>query len=342
VVVVPPQVQAAEGDAPRAKAVSRRGAPLRHWLRRLNQRFLLRYRAEYLVVLLLVHAVRALPPSLAWGGARALGSLAHRLGLRRRAVLTNLAVAFPHLSEAERDAIALRCYRHFLSVAVDVLFEQRMVRPGNLFEKVHFTGWAKDYLERHGLPGFRERAHRVLFLTAHLGNWELGSGAFGLMGVEIVPIFRAIRNPFVNRLVRGMRLVAQDKLIERRGAVPLMVEHLDRGGNIGMLFDQEAVHGMPVPFFGLPANTHKTPAILARDHKVKIFFGVMVRRGDFLQYEARGELLDLSRQGEDRIRDIYDITTELMRRLEDEIRRTPEQYLWMHRRWKRAGVHEEA
>lgn len=311
------------------------------FLERLNRRYLLRYRVEYAVALLLVHAVRALSPAFAWDGARALGTLCYRLGLRRRAVLANLAVAFPDLPEAERDAIGLRCYRHFFSVAVDVLFEQRMVTRRNLFRRVRFTGWTKDYLERHGLAGFRERAHRCLFLTAHMGNWEFASGAFGLLGVEIVPIFRAIRNPFVNKLVRGLRLVAHDKLIERRGAVPMMVGHLEKGGNIGMLFDQEAVHGLAVPFFGLPARTHKTPAILARDHGVKIYFGAMVREGDFLQYEGRGELLDLSRQGDDRIRDLEEITTELMRRLEDEIRRRPEQYLWMHRRWKRAGIHDE-
>jgi KDO2-lipid IV(A) lauroyltransferase len=311
------------------------------FLDRLNRRYLLRYRAEYVFVLLLVHAVRALSPAFAWAGARALGSFLYRRGMRRRAILTNLAVAFPDLSEAERDAIGEKCMRHFLCMMVDVLFEQRMVTPRNVFRRVRFTGWARDYLDRYGLVGFRERAHRVLFLTAHLGNWEFASGVFGLMGIDIVPIFRAIRNPFVNKLVRGLRLVAHDRLIERRGAVPVMVEHLEKGGNIGMLFDQEAVHGVPVPFFGLPARTHKTPAILARDHGVKIFFGVMVREGDFLRYEARGELLDLSRQGDDRIRDLEEITGELMKRLEDEIRRRPEQYFWMHRRWKRAGIHEE-
>jgi KDO2-lipid IV(A) lauroyltransferase len=310
-------------------------------LARLNRRFLIRYRIEYVIALLLVHAVRALSPSFAWEGARALGTLAYKLGLRRRAVLTNLAVAFPDLPEAERERICHACYRHFFSVAVDVLLEQRMVRPSNLFRKVNFTGWSKEYFARYGVDGFKERAHRVLFLTAHLGNWEFAAGAFGVMGVKIVPIFRAIRNPYVNRLVRNLRLVAHDMLIERRGAVPVMVDHLDKGGNIGMLFDQEAVHGMSVPFFGLPARTHKTPAVLARDHGVKIFLGVMIRRGDFLNYEGRGELLDLSRQTDDRIGDLREITTELMRRLEEHIRKDPEQYLWMHRRWKRTGIHDE-
>ncbi|MFI5403800.1 MAG: lysophospholipid acyltransferase family protein, partial [Planctomycetota bacterium] len=297
------------------------------FLKRLNERYLLRYRLEYVVALLLVHAVRSLSPAFAWEGARALGTLCYRLGLRRRPVLANLAVAFPDLPEAERERIALRCYRHFFSVAVDVLLEQRMVTRRNVFRKARITGWAKDYIDLHGLKGFKERARRMLVLTAHLGNWEFASGVFGLLGVEIVPVFRAIRNPFVNDLVRGLRLVSHDRLIERRGAVPAMVEHLDKGGNIGMLFDQEAVHGLAVPFFGLPARTHKSPAVLARDHDVKIFLGFLIREGDFLRYEARGELLDLSRKSDDRIKDLEEITTELMRRVEDEIKRRPEQYL---------------
>jgi lauroyl/myristoyl acyltransferase len=67
----------------------------------------------------------------------------------------------------------------------------------------------------------------------------------------------------------------------------------------------------------------------------------MIRRGDFLNYEGRGELLDLSRQTDDHIGDLREITTELMRRLEEHIRKDPEQYLWMHRRWKRTGIHDE-
>jgi len=167
------------------------------------------------------------------------------------------------------------------------------------------------------------------------------SGFFGLIGVSVVPVFRAMRNPFMDRLIRRIRLDAQHQVIERRGAVSAMIEVLERDGNVGLLFDQEAKQGLDIPFFGLPARTHKTPAVLVRDRGVKIFFGVMVREGDFLRYEARGQLLDLSRQTDDRAGDIAAITTELMQRLEDEIRRRPEQYFWMHRRWKRSGVHAE-
>jgi KDO2-lipid IV(A) lauroyltransferase len=119
------------------------------------------------------------------------------------------------------------------------------------------------------------------------------------------------------------------------------METLERGDSIGFLFDQEAVYGPYIPFFGREACTHKTPAVLARDHRVPVFFGVMVRRGDYLHYDARGELVPIPPATDDKDADIRAILGELVARLENEIRRRPEQYLWAHRRWKRAGAHGE-
>jgi len=161
---------------------------------------------------------------------------------------------------------------------------------------------------------------------------------FGLIGIETVPVFREMRNPYVDKLLRKIRLAQADRVIERRGAVQAMLDHFETGGNIGFLFDQEAIHGPYIPFFGVPACTHKTPAVLARDHGVRIFFGAVVRRGDFLEYQARGQMLEFE-STDDKQADIERITRDLVRRLEDEIRLRPEQYFWMHRRWKRSGVH---
>jgi KDO2-lipid IV(A) lauroyltransferase len=312
---------------------------MRFW-HRLNRRLLLRYRLEYVVTLAFVYGVRALSPRVAWLLARWMGRTLFRLGARRKAVLTNLEVAFPDLSEEERWQMGLRVFAHFAGMIMDVLLQTRMLRKRNVLDRIRLTGWARDYMDEHGRDGLRRRAHKVLFLTAHLGNWELASGFFSLLGVQISPVYRAMRNPFVDRLLRKIRLDSQYEVIERRGAVQSMIERLEQGGNIGFLFDQEALHGIYVPFFGVPACTHKTPAVLARDYDVKIFLGVVVREGDFLHYEARGELLDMSSfKTDDRQGDLERITADLMRRLEAEIRTYPDQYFWVHRRWKRVGVH---
>lgn len=316
---------------------------MRLW-HRLNRRFLIRYRIEYGIALFVIHLVRMMSPGFSWASARAIGSLLFRLGVRRKIVLGNLAIAFPEKSEAERRDIARRMYRHFGSMAVDVMLQRRMLNRRNVLDRVQFSGWAADYMKEYGVAGMRERSKRMLFLTAHLGNWEIGSGLFGLLGVRIDPVFRPPQNPFVDRLLRNIRLDSQFEFITKRGAVQQMMDRFDAGGNVGFLFDQEAMHGLDIPFFGWPARTHKTPAVLARQYGLKVFFGVVIRRGDYFAYEARAMRYDVpppdAQKGTtQKEADVRQILTDLMERLEDEIRRCPEQYLWAHRRWKRSGVH---
>ena len=306
------------------------------WLTYLNRRYLLRYRAEYALAIFLLHCGRGLSPRFAWLLARLIGELSFRVGVRRRILERNLSIAFPEKSREERLEIGRLMFRHFASMVVDIMFQRRMVRKSNFYDRFRFTGWARDYLEKHGEEGLLRRATRVMFVTAHFGNWELASGFFSLLGVRIAPVFRSPQNPFLASLIRGIRLDSQFDVIERRGAVQAMIERLDAGGNIGFLFDQEAAYGLYAPFFGKPACTHKTPAVLVRDYGVKVFFGTMVRRGDFLDYEVRGELIDLRETLGDRAEDLEAIVAELLRRLEEEIRSVPEQYLWTHRRWKRS------
>ncbi|MHC4932543.1 MAG: lysophospholipid acyltransferase family protein [Planctomycetota bacterium] len=309
------------------------------FLRQLNRRYLLRYRLEYLVGLMVFYGARCLSPAFAWGSARMIGGIVWRLGIRRKVAMANLGRAFPEWSEAERERVCRRSYEHFASVVVDLLFQRRMLTRQNFYQRMKLTGWTGEYFDEYGVEGLRRRAHRILMMTAHLGNWEIGSGFFGLLGVKVAPVYRVPQNPFLARLVRKVRLSHQAEFIEKRGAVQAMLERFERDENVGFLFDQEAGHGLDVPFFGHPARTHKTPAVLARDYDVKVMFGVMIRRGDFLQYEARGYLYEEFERTGDRDRDLFDITHRLMGRLEEYIREHPEQYLWMHRRWKRGGFH---
>jgi len=310
---------------------------MRRLLRGLNRRWLLRYRVEYVLALAVLHAIRAMPPAFAWQAARMVARIVFRVGARRRTAVDNIARAFPDLSREEGEALALRATLHFASVVVDIVFQRRMIERRNFFRHFTITGWARRYLEEHGIDGLQRRASGVLFMTAHHGNWEISTGCFRMLGVAIAPVYRAPQNPFLEKFLRRVRLDSELELIEKRGAVARMLEKITQGGNIGFLFDQEALHGLTVPFLGVPSRTHKTPALLARDHDVKIFFGTMIRRGDFLRYEARGELLDYSVHTEDRDADLLTITSDLMRRLEDEVRENPEQYLWFHRRWKRSA-----
>jgi len=308
-------------------------------LARLNRRFLVRYRIEYVLALVVLYGVRALSPAFAWRSARMVGRLAHRLGVRRAVVERNLRVAFPDLDEAGRREIARRSFEHLTSIAIDLVFQKRMLTRRSLWRKVEFDGWNRAYLARHGLEGMRRRTKRMIYLTGHFGNWELGSGLMGLLGLPVIPVYRRPQNPFFADLIDRLRLQVQDETIEKRGAVARMIELLDREKNIGFLFDQEAVYGLDVPFFGRPARTHKTPAALANEYGAFLQFGVMIRRGDFLHYRGTGAPIDVPPPTGDRQADNIAVLKRIHEALEERIREHPEQYFWLHRRWKRGGLH---
>ncbi|MHC4957754.1 MAG: lysophospholipid acyltransferase family protein [Planctomycetota bacterium] len=312
-----------------------------NFLTRLNRQYGLRHRAEFMLLKTAYYLLCGVSPQFAWRAARLAARLGWRVGVRRKTVLRNLRIALPDRSDAELEALGRRSYEHLASMLVDFMFTRRMLSRSNFNRHISVTGWAREYLDEHGEQGLRDRARGVLFVTGHQGNWELSSGVFSLLGVSIAPVFRMPVNPWTAAFLNGLRLDSQTKLIERRGAVRQMIDHLQRGGNVGFLFDQEAVSGIPVTFFGHPASTHKTPAVLAYDYDVPIFFGVMVRKGDFLQYEARGGLLDLPEPTGDRNKDILAIMDRLAAALEVEVRDNPEQYFWPHKRWKRYGAHGE-
>lgn len=311
---------------------------MRRFWSRVNRRFKLRYRIEYCAVKSLYYMICGASPDYAWHVARRMGRIAWRLGVRRRTVLTNLRIAFPEKSEESLAAIGKRSYEHLAQVVVDIMLTRRMVTKNSYRRRIRITGWAQDYLERHGEQGLRERARGIVFTTGHFGNWELSSGVFSLLGVSMAPVYRMPENPWLARFLKSLRLDAQSEFIERRGAVNEMLRHLGAGGNVGFLFDQEALWGHRVKFFGTDSVTHKTPAVLARDYGFPIFFGVMIRTGP-MQYEGRGELLELEKT-DDREADLQRFVQVLASRLEAQVREHPEQYLWAHRRWKHTGAHD--
>ncbi len=309
-----------------------------NWFHRLNRRFLLRYRLEYAIVLAVVYGLRAMSPRFAWASARDVGRLVYRVGVRRKTLDRNLALACPEKSPEGRRQIAIKSMAHFASMVVDVIFQRRMVRPGNFRKRFKLGGWAKEYFDHYGAEGFRRRARSCLFASAHMGNWEMGPGFFNLFGVPLIPVYRRTSNPFLDRLLRRIRLQQQTKVIEKRGAVEAMFRCFEAGENVGILFDQEAARGIRVPFFGHEATIQKTPAVLVRDYGVKVVMGFLVRHGDFLNYETVGKLIQYDRKTKDRDADIRFITADLMKHLEELIRQYPHQYLWSHRRWeKQAG-----
>jgi len=174
-----------------------------------------------------------------------------------------------------------------------------------------------------------------IYVTGHLGSWELAlmvAGQRGRCGSGV--IIRRVDNPFVNWLVRRVRLETSSQWIEKKGAVRECLARLEKGMNIGMLLDENGYwHGPFVEFFGRPAATQKTAAVLALETGAPIVINALIRSSEVGCFEQKLALIE-PEQYRCRPDGVREITQEITRVLEGWIREDPGQWCWIHWRWK--------
>lgn len=289
----------------------------------------MRHRLEYAAVALLFAALRWLPRSL----ARALGAGVARLADAlvphwRRVGLRNLGLAFPELPEMERRRLLASAFRHWGWLLAE--FARFPRHDARSIEQVIVYDGLENYLEAAG------RGRGIIYLTAHIGAWELSSFAHSLHGYSLAYVNRPLDNPLVDGLVNRYRCLAGNRPIDRRNAARAILAELKQDNAVGILSDQNVLEGdgnVFVDFFGVPASTTAGPARLA------LRTGAAVVPVFVLWDEARGKYrlrfdpaLELIRTGEDE-RDVVENTARFARVIEGVIRRHPDQWLWIHRRW---------
>ena len=180
----------------------------------------------------------------------------------------------------------------------------------------------------------------VFLLGGHFGNWEVSTATFGLFGFPMGIVARKLDNPYLHKWFFESRQQTGHKLYLKRGGWSGMNELLAAGGNLGFLCDQDAGHrGVFVDFFGKKASTFKSIALMAIEYKALLGVGYGMRLPDdpearWVRYEIGCEevidplLFDYNRET------VAEITRRFNAALERAIRRAPEQYFWIHRRWK--------
>jgi Kdo2-lipid IVA lauroyltransferase/acyltransferase len=284
--------------------------------------------AEYVALRATLAVVRRLGIARAGAVGARVASFGYRpLGIRRDVVDRQLAVAFPELHSTERDRIARGTYAHLGRVAVEAallpLYGRERVL--DLFEEAE--NW--DLIERA-----RSRGSGILFVTGHLGNWELAGAYVAARGMPVDAIARHMANPlFDGYLTRtreriGMRIVHDERAVAQ---IPRAI----RGGRgVAMLTDQET-RGLAstwVPFFGRPAKTPRGPAVFALRLGAPLIFGCALRQPSG-RYRMSFEEVPVERTG-DLEADVDRIVAAYTATLERWVRRAPDQYFWHHRRWK--------
>ncbi len=283
----------------------------------------------YLVVRIAICTVQAMPIDTGRVMAGWLAWLfSDTLRIRGAVVDDNLAHAFPELSSAARQRLARRMWEHLFLLVLEVAHAPR---------KVHETNW-REFAVLRG----QERLVRMLLserplllVTGHFGNFELAGYVLGILGFPTYTIARTLDNPYLDRFVNRFRGGTGQKIIPKTGGYDQIVEVLGQGGAMTFLADQYAgPKGCWVEFFGRQVSAHKAIALLALEHDAPMAVCAARRLDRPLRLEMEAaEVIDPRDAGDD-VSSVRAFTQWYTTRLEQFIRRAPEQYWWLHRRWK--------
>ena len=289
--------------------------------------------AVYHVVRLLVTVLRALPFKMALRVADGLAWLANKLDARHsRVARENLIRAFPgRYSEKQLDALVAAVYRHFCRMLIEIVHIDRIINTLNWRDHLEYASEREARLCVGAMLGGRS----VLMVTGHFGNWEVSSYLQGMLGFRGYAIARPIDNPYIDVWLRKWRQATGQRVLAKKGDFDRIEEVLKKGGILATLGDQDAgARGLFVSFFNRPASTHKAVALLAIEHKTLMIVTGTARIGDNLNYRVYVEDVIDPLEYDDRKDAVSAITERFTAALERIIRRHPEQYFWLHRRWK--------
>lgn len=288
-----------------------------------------RERLEFAAVWLLVHLLGLLPRGMARAAGAAVGALAYRaLGRLRKVGSRNLRLAFPEKSEAEREVILRVEYRN-----LGCLMAEFCKMPGYSAEQ------ASRFIRYDGLEnylGARDKGKGVLVLTGHLGAWELSSFYHSLMGMPMGIVIRRLDNPLVDAFVNRIRCLHGNRVIHKDDFARGLIASMRAGETVGILMDTNMTppQGVFVPFFRVLACTAAGMARIAAKTGAAVVPGFLLWEQSERKYVLRfGEELHVVNTG-DAEADAVTNTARFTAVMERYVRQYPEQWLWMHRRWK--------
>ncbi len=257
-----------------------------------------------------------------------LGALGYRpLGIRRAVVERQVRAAFPEFDDAEVQRVALESYENLGRTAIETALLPARSRQQVLEMFSRVEGW--DIVERAMAKG-----RGILFVTGHLGNWELAGSLVAAKGIPLEAVARRMQNPLFDRYLTRTRQSIGMTVIHDADAVRRVPRAMREQHAVAFLVDQGAV-GLAstwVPFFGRLAKTPRGPAVFALRLGAPVIFGAALRQPDG-RYMIGFEEVQAESTG-DRDADVDRIVAAYTATLERWVRRAPEQYFWHHRRWK--------
>jgi KDO2-lipid IV(A) lauroyltransferase len=276
-----------------------------------------------------VGCLGVLPRGLARAVGAGIGWLAFLLlGRLRRVGLRNLELAFPAKTAPERETILRGVYRN-LGYLLAEFCQMSSYTPEQASRFIRYDG-LENYLAA------RERGKGVLVLTGHLGAWELSSFYHSLMGYPMGMVIRRLDNPLVDEFVNRIRCLHGNRVMHKDDFARGLIASMRVGQTVGILMDTNMTppQGVFVPFFGVEACTASGMARIALKTGAAVVPGFLFWEAQEKRYVLRfGEELNLIRTA-DAEEDTVTNTALFTSVIEQYVRQYPEQWLWMHRRWK--------
>jgi len=289
----------------------------------------MRNRLEYALASLLLRSIRILPRPIARAVTIVLGWSVYLLHRRlRRVGMRNLELAFPEKSKSERRKILRGTFTSIGRQLAEVSLFPRYTRE-NVGQVIVYDGF-ENYERAHS------RGKGVLYLTAHLGAWELSAFAHSLQGHPLRIVMRGLDNPYLDALVQRYRTMHGNSVIDKDNFVRGLLAAMKEGETVGILMDTNMTppQGVFVDFFRIPACTASGLARIALRTDAAVVPGFTVWDPVLRKYRLRFEpALQLVRT-QDEEDDVVANTARFTKIIEDYVRRYPDQWLWVHRRWK--------
>ena len=266
---------------------------------------------------------RTLIDGLAW--------LGYMLDRRHRLVaLDNLRQAFPNrYSEAELNKLVIAAYRHFFTLMMEISWLPRRMHRHN----------AKYYFDidpqRKGFVDLMRSERPLLIVSGHFGNWELAGYGLGVFGFKTHAVARPLDNPYLDGYLQRLREQKGQTMLPKKDLSRIQAA-LAKGGKIAVLADQNAgPRGLMVNYFGRSASTHKGIAVLALQHRAPLVVVGIRKFAEPMRYQLIVEDIIYPEEYKGfRAEAVRRITQRYTTALERVVRSAPDQYFWLHNRWK--------
>ena len=259
----------------------------------------------------------------------------HLVPIRRRLLHQNLQIAFPELNKEERQRIIWTMWEHLFLMGVEIALARRKIRDFNWTDHIRLVN-------AEPLLSLLHQDRPVILVTGHFGNFEIGGFSLGVLTYPSYTVARTLDNPYLNRFIKDFRESTGQFLIAKKGGSMDIASVLEQDGLMAFLVDQSAGGRKEyrINFFGKPASTFRAIAVLSLKYNAPIVVCYSLRKeGESAQFRPLHfemhicEIFDPLDMPPD-IQNAKDVTQWFTHVLESGIRKCPEQYWWLHRRWK--------